>query len=291
MTLFEKIQNSINEVSEAKKRVAYYILDNWLEAAFTTARKVSIEANVSESVVVRYSQDLGFTGFPELQKEIQKMAKNRLSLSFTTGKETEPNNVEGDFLEINDEIRNVYNSEIRNLNSIMYNNNLETFINFKNDILNANKILILARKNSYGPAEILNGHINEIFSKSILINGETIEALDYIRGLSEEDLVIFISIPSISKRMEDFSNYVKERNVKQIAITNNHFTNISKNAHTLLATYVDSLSFSNSHIGTIFIIDIINYLLTTQEGPTIFKNIEEMKLLNERFGLTKDNNL
>lgn len=281
MSIFGMIQDSLESASEAKKRVAYYILDNWLEAAFTTASKVAKSANVSESVVVRFSQDLGYSGFPELQKEIQNIVKKRLAMPKTQNTDIKENS------DSDDAISKVYNQSVSNLNQVAYNNNLNTFINFKDAINNARKVLIVARKNSYGPAHMLNVHINEFFAKSTLFNGETLEALDYVRGMKQEDLVIFISIPTYSSRMENLSQYVKEKNIQQIAITDNHSTNISNNANILLVTNVEANSYSNSHVATVMIIDILNYLFALEESSMLFKNIEEMNFLNERFGFSK----
>ncbi|CAM4131566.1 MurR/RpiR family transcriptional regulator [Jeotgalicoccus halotolerans] len=281
MSIFTQIQDSIESASEAKKRVAYYILDNWLEAAFTTASKVAKSANVSESVVVRFSQDLGYSGFPDLQKVIQDIVKKRLAMPKTQNINTENKQTNDDAVSI------VYNQSVSNLNQTAYNNKLETFVEFKEAIKNARKILIVARKNSYGPAHMLNVHINEFYAKSTLFNGETLEALDYIRGMNNEDLVIFISIPTYSSRMGNLSQYVKEKNIKQIAITDNHSTDISNNASILLITNVEANSYSNSHVSTVMIIDILNYLLALQDSSTLFKNVEEMNFLNERFGFSK----
>lgn len=281
MSIFTKIQDSLDSASDAKKRVAYYILDNWLEAAFTTASKVARSADVSESVVVRFSQDLGYSGFPDLQKVIQDVVKKRLAMPKTQ------DIIENKADKNEDAISTVYNQAVSNLNQVSYNNNLETFVEFKEAIKAARKILIVARKNSYGPAHMLNVHINEFFAKSTLFNGETLEALDYVRGMGKDDLVIFISIPTYSSRMENLSNYIKEKNIKQIAITDNYGTEISNNANTLLMTNVEAKSYSNSHVATVMIIDILNYLFALQDSATLFKNIEEMNFLNERFGFSK----
>lgn len=281
MSIFTQIQDSIESASEAKKRVAYYILDNWLEAAFTTASKVAKSANVSESVVVRFSQDLGYSGFPDLQNVIQDIVKKRLAMPKTQNINTENKQTSDDAVSL------VYNQSVSNLNQVAYNNKLETFVEFKEAIKGARKVLIVARKNSYGPAHMLNVHINEFYAKSTLFNGETLEALDYIRGMNNEDLVIFISIPTYSSRMGNLSQYVKEKNIKQIAITDNHSTDISNNASILLITNVEANSYSNSHVATVMIIDVLNYLFALQDSSTLFKNVEEMNFLNERFGFSK----
>lgn len=280
MTLFKKIQDQLDTLSDAKKNVALYILDNWVEVAFVPASKVARSAKVSESVVVRFCQDLGFSGFPELQNKLQTILKSRL----TNPEATISNNVKNNN-GLDGKIKKIYKKTIENLEDVCNKNTNESFIKFVNKIEDADRILILARKNSFGPAHLLNLHLNEIFTKSVVMNGESVEALDYIRGFTSNDLVIFISIPSYSKRMSYYSDYMKEKNIPQIAITNSRENRMAQNADIVLFTSVDSLTLFNSHLSTIFIIDVILYLLTNRNKSELLKHLEEIKVLNERFGI------
>jgi len=67
-TLSTYIQSRFDECSRSQKDVAQYIIDHLDEAAFQTAEELARRANTSSSTVVRFSQALGFEGFPELQR-------------------------------------------------------------------------------------------------------------------------------------------------------------------------------------------------------------------------------
>src|SRR3989475_2722305 len=66
-TLSAYIADRFDEFSRSQKDVAQYIVDHLDEAAFQTAEALARRANTSSSTVVRFSQALGFEGFPELQ--------------------------------------------------------------------------------------------------------------------------------------------------------------------------------------------------------------------------------
>ncbi len=66
-SLSRYIQSRFDECSRSQKDVAQYIVDHLDEAAFQTAEELARRANTSSSTVVRFSQALGFEGFPELQ--------------------------------------------------------------------------------------------------------------------------------------------------------------------------------------------------------------------------------
>src|SRR5205085_11967717 len=61
------IRSRFEDFSRSQKDVAQYIVDHLDEAAFQTAEELARRANTSSSTVVRFSQALGFEGFPELQ--------------------------------------------------------------------------------------------------------------------------------------------------------------------------------------------------------------------------------
>src|SRR5579862_9502627 len=62
------IKARFDDFSRSQKDVAQYIVDHLDEAAFQTAEELARRANTSSSTVVRFSQALGFEGFPELQQ-------------------------------------------------------------------------------------------------------------------------------------------------------------------------------------------------------------------------------
>ena len=67
-TLSAYISLRFDEFSRSQKDVAQYVVDHLDEVAFHTAEELARRASTSSSTVVRFSQALGFEGFPELQE-------------------------------------------------------------------------------------------------------------------------------------------------------------------------------------------------------------------------------
>ncbi|MBI5309807.1 MAG: MurR/RpiR family transcriptional regulator [Actinobacteria bacterium] len=67
LTLSELIRSRLDGCSRAQRDVALYIIDHLEESAFQTAEQLAAQVQTSSSTVVRFSQALGFEGFPELQ--------------------------------------------------------------------------------------------------------------------------------------------------------------------------------------------------------------------------------
>ena len=76
-TLSTFITERFDEFSRSQKDVARYIVDHLDEAAFQTAEELARRANTSSSTVVRFSQALGFEGYPELQQAAIEEYRNR----------------------------------------------------------------------------------------------------------------------------------------------------------------------------------------------------------------------
>src|SRR6202167_4558160 len=71
------IRARFDEFSRSQKDVAQYIVDHLDEAAFRTAEELARRASTSSSTVVRFSQALGFEGFPELQQAARDEYRRR----------------------------------------------------------------------------------------------------------------------------------------------------------------------------------------------------------------------
>src|ERR1700739_677981 len=72
------IRARFDEFSRSQKDVAQYIVDHLDEAAFQTAGERARRASTSSSTVVRFSQALGFEGFPELQQAARDEYRRRV---------------------------------------------------------------------------------------------------------------------------------------------------------------------------------------------------------------------
>src|SRR5512134_4055517 len=88
-TLSAYIQARLDEFSRSQKDVAQYIVDHLDEVAFQTAEELARRANTSSSTVVRFSQALGFEGYPELQHSAREEYRRRVEAQ-ARGNPSEP---------------------------------------------------------------------------------------------------------------------------------------------------------------------------------------------------------
>jgi DNA-binding MurR/RpiR family transcriptional regulator len=78
MSYEERIRQERPNMSKSFAKLADFLLDSYVEAAFMTASELAHALNLDAATVVRFSQYLGYTGFPKLQREIRQRVKNDL---------------------------------------------------------------------------------------------------------------------------------------------------------------------------------------------------------------------
>ena len=73
------IQGNMPTFSKGQKLIANFILESYDKAAFMTASRLGKTVRVSESTVVRFAAELGYDGYPAMQKALQEMIRSKLT--------------------------------------------------------------------------------------------------------------------------------------------------------------------------------------------------------------------
>lgn len=110
--ILHNIESGLDSFSKGQKRIALYILENYDKAAFMTASKLGQLAEVSESTVVRFASELGYDGYPSMQRALQEMIRSRLT-------STQRIRAAGDLLERQDLLSAVIQSDIDKLRQMI----------------------------------------------------------------------------------------------------------------------------------------------------------------------------
>lgn len=72
MSYEERIRHERSNMSKSFAKLADFLLDSYIESAFMTASELAHKLDLDAATVVRFAQTLGYTGFPELQREIRQ---------------------------------------------------------------------------------------------------------------------------------------------------------------------------------------------------------------------------
>ncbi|WP_125153690.1 MurR/RpiR family transcriptional regulator [Clostridium rectalis] len=238
--LMRTIQTKFPRLSKGQKLIAEYILKHYDKAAFMTAAKLGISVGVSESTVVRFANELGFSGYPKLQKALQELIKNKL----TTVQRIELSN---DFISQETALKSVLKSDMENIRSTLEKINHKTFEDVVNSIFEAKRIYLVGLRSSTAIAEFLGFYLNLILDNVKVIGYGVSDIFEQMLNVSDEDLVIGIGFPRYAARTIEALDYAQRRGANVVAITDSLLSPLAARAdHTLIAqsnmaSFVDSL--------------------------------------------------
>ena len=119
--------------SKGQRRIATYITQYYDKAAFMTASCLGKTVGVSESTVVRFAVELGYDGYPSMQKAMQEMVLNSLTSVQRIG-------VTNDRLGDGDVVSMVLHTDAEKLRQTNETINRENFQNAVDAILKAKRI-------------------------------------------------------------------------------------------------------------------------------------------------------
>src|SRR5665647_2293996 len=225
--LMRTIQLKFPRLSKGQKLIAEYILKHYDKAAFMTAAKLGISVGVSESTVVRFANELGFSGYPKLQKSLQELIKNKL----TTVQRIELSN---DFITQENALKGVLKADMENIRATLDKINHKTFEDIVNSLFKAKKIYIIGLRSSSALAEFLAFHLNLILDNVKVVAYGVSDIFEQMLNVSEED--VGIGFPRYTTRTIEALAFAKSRNANVVAITDSLLSPIAAKAdYTLIA--------------------------------------------------------
>lgn len=236
-----QIEARLPEFSKAQKLIARYILEHYEKAAFMTASRLGATVGVSESTVVRFASEVGCEGYPELQKGLQEIIRNRL----TSVQKIE---ITSDQIGRNNVISKVLSMDMERIKRTMDELDTHNFDEAVQKIIHARRIYILGVRSAASLASFLQFYFNHIFNDVHLINTtSTSEMFEQLLRITDKDVLIPLSFPRYSTRTLKAAQYARNKGADVIAVTDcaasplASVANISLLARSDMASFVDSL--------------------------------------------------
>ena len=235
------IQANMSTFSKGQKLIAAFILDSYDKAAFMTASKLGKTVNVSESTVVRFAAELGYNGYPAMQKALQEMIRNKL----TSVQRIEVSN---DRIGDQDILSMVMQSDIEKIHMTLEEADRQDFDRAVDAIVKARHIYILGVRSAAAIASFLGFYFNLIFENVTIVHAtSTSEVFEQLLRIGEQDVILGISFPRYSRRTVKAMQFAHDRGAAAIAITGSAtsplapFSTLTLLAKSDMASFVDSL--------------------------------------------------
>ena len=212
------IRNSMGTFSKGQKLIGRFILENYDKAAFMTASRLGKTVSVSESTVVRFAAELGYDGYPAMQKALQEMIRSKL----TTVQRIEVSN---DRLGDQDVLTKVVQSDIEKIRMSLEEMSRQEFSAVVDAIVGARRIYILGVRSSAALSDFIAFYFNLIFDNVSQVQTTLAsEMFEQMLRVGEGDLVIGISFPRYSTRTVRAMEFARDQGATVVAITDSEMS-------------------------------------------------------------------
>ena len=271
------IEEGMPGFSKGQKRIANYILDHYDKAAYMTASKMGQLVGVSESTVVRFAIELGFDGYPDMQKSLQELIRMKL----TSVQRVEVTNSligEGDVLE------KILMSDAEKIRRTLEEVDREAFEAAVDKIVAADKIYIIGVRSSSSLAGFLNFNFRMIFDNVKFVQTTSgSEMFEQIMSIGPNDVMIAISFPRYSKRIVNAVEYAHNAGADVISLTDSHQSPIAGVADQLLLARSDLVSFVDSLVAPLSIINAIIVAVSRKKMDDIRVRFDKLEKIWDEY--------
>ena len=273
------IQENMHTFSKGQKKIAGYILESYDKAAFMTASRLGQRVGVSESTVVRFASELGYDGYPDLQRCLQKMIRNRL----TTVQRIEVTN---DRLGDQDLLSMVLQSDIEKIRMTLEELDRESFNRAVDAIVSARKIYIIGVRSSASVASFLHFYFNLIFDNVALVSANTAsEIFESLLRVGEGDVVIGVSFPRYSSRTVQAMSFARDRGADTIAITDSEASPLALISSCSLMARSDMVSFVDSLVAPLSLVNALLVAVSRRKNDELARTFRALEDIWDEYGV------
>ena len=269
--LTNRINHAYSSMSKGQKLLATYITDNYDKAVFLTAAKLGEVVGVSESTVVRFASHLGYKGYPEFQKALEEMVRNKLNsiqrMEVTYGRISQSQILE-----------TVLQADAEKIKYTLENIDQSAFEMAVDTILKAKTIYIVGIRSCAPLASFLSFYLNLMFDHVVQLNtNNSSELFEQMVRISDEDVIIGISFPRYSMRTLKAMEFANNRNAKVITLTDSVHSPMNLYSSCNLIASSDMASIVDSLVAPLSVINALIVALCMKKQSEVVKTLEELE--------------
>lgn len=282
--LIAKLENLMPTFSKGQRTIAKYIIEHYDKATFMTAAKLGATVGVSESTVVRFAVELGYDGYPELQRVLQEFI--RVKLTSVQRMEISDEKMSG-----GDILGAVLSSDVEKIRQTREEVNRADFEAVVDTIIHARRIYILGVRSAAALANFMGFYFNLVFDNVRLVSTTSVsEMFEQILRAGEGDVVIGISFPRYSRRTVKALQYAKSKGASVIAITDSVFSPLAKYADKTLMARSDMVSFVDSLVAPLSLINALIVSVTMKRRAEVEQSLQNLESIWDEYEVYEKQN-
>lgn len=278
------IQAQMPTFSKGQKLIANFILKSYDKAAFMTASKLGHTVNVSESTVVRFAAELGYDGYPAMQKALQEMIRNKLTA-------VQRMEVSNDRIGNREILPMVMNADAENIRATLEGVDRSSFDKAVEAILSARKVYILGVRSAFALSNFLGFYFNMMLDDvAVAHTNSSSELFEQILRIGEGDVMIGISFPRYSKRTVKAMDYAKSRGATVLAITDSKASPLAEIADHALLAKSDMASFVDSLVAPLSLVNALIVAVSRKKSEELSTTFSALERIWDEYGVYEKSN-
>ena len=278
-SVLHTIESNFGSFSKGQKRIANYILQNYDKAAFMTANRLGKLVGVSESTVVRFASELGYDGYPSMQRALQEMIRSRLT-------STQRIQAAGDMLSGHDMLATILQSDMEKLQMVVNEADRSEFERVVDCVMQAKHIYILGVRSSYFVAGYLNFYLHLLSENVTLVQTNAAgEIFEQLFRIGPGDVMIAISFPRYSKVTMNTAKFAVDRGATIVAITDNELSPLYQMANASLLAPSEMISFVDSMVAPMSMINALLVTIGYRKGKNVSATFAELEDIWNEYGV------
>ena len=275
--LITKIQSELPGFSKGQKQIARIILEHYDKAAFMTASRLGVTVGVSESTVVRFATELGYDGYPHLQRALQEMIRNKLT-------SVQRMEVAGDRMGGRDVLQTVLHADTDMIRVTLDEIDRDAFQGAVDALMGAKRIYILGVRSSSALASFLGFYFNLLFENVTLVHTNSVsEIFEQVLRVGPGDVLFGISFPRYSKRTLSAMKYARDRGARVIALTDSQLSPLARVADHVLLARSDMASFVDSLVAPLSVINALIVAVGMSRRDEIEQTFNKLERIWEEY--------
>lgn len=275
-----KITDHFSSLTNSQRIVANYISGNISHVAFSTLDELALKIGVSTTTVIRFARALGYSGYSDMQQDIQSNIKGKVSLPerFSTA----TSHIKRDQL-----LLDSFHADIENISQTLSGLNESVLRGAIDAIVEAKHIYLLGMRGSFSMAYMMAARLGQIKDGVHLIQAVGAIYPEEVGGAAQGDVCIAFMFPRYSRTTANIVSTLKKRGVRILMFTSQDYEAVKPYGDIILPCATQGLSYKKSFVAPLC---LINYLVTAVsiEDPRakeVLERTEEMLSQGYYFGL------
>ncbi len=275
-----RIRENFDRLTPSFKKLGEFLLDEYFDAAFLTASQLARRQDVDPATVVRFSQRLGYRGYPELLADVRTTVRNELDAVYKADvQEGTPH----------DAMLKIIAAERSNLERMESQLMPEALQDFIESMESAKRIFVVSQWAGLHLARMFASLLHSAGMQAEAVDAGATSAMTALHTLGEGDLVLSISLADVGPDMGSVLKFAREKGATTFAVTTWESSSAARSAKTLFVAPGRTPNAFPSFTMASFFLSITFQTLLARRSETVEQVAQSMKDAHQRMAdLRKD---